>query len=496
MKFTFIVPKLPEKGAVVVAVQEEKKLTEQAKQLDELLRGLLKKAIDQGAFTGKLNETMTLVAPPSTQISHVVLVGLGKESSSKHPSELTAELLGAALFPSLAATRCEQATLYMPDAFENSGEGVAHIAYGLLLKSWKFETYKNKDKKPLHLKAVYVASQKHTESQSCFSKLEQIASAVFLTQQIVSEPPNVIYPESLARIAEGLKEFGVSVEVLGEKEMKALGMNAILGVGAGSAYESKLVVMEWKGSANPSKGPIALVGKGVTFDSGGISIKPSASMDEMKMDMAGSATVIGVMQALAKTKSSAHVVGVVGLVENMPSGSAQRPGDIVTSMSGKTIEVLNTDAEGRLVLADALWYTQDRFKPCLMIDLATLTGAIVVALGYEHAGLFSTNDQLADQLLESSLATGERLWRLPLHEDYDKDIDTDIADVRNIGSGRGAGSITAAHFLERFTNGVPWAHLDIAGVEFQRKEWLLSSKGATGFGVRLLENFIRNHTKA
>lgn len=515
IKIQFIEAKVPSKGVVVVAVSEDNELPEHTQHLDEHLGGFLKKALEHSAFKGKVNETLTLMAPPSSALSHIILLGLGKtgqkEGEKKEEKKcsdtpcdaLWAELRGAALFPALAATQAEEVTLYMPGptqtvescAHRDFTQIVAHIAYGVLLKSWKFDTYKTKDRKPLKLKTLHVASHDHSRSQSLFNTLEKIADGVFLTRQVVSEPPNVIYPESLAHIAQELKSLGVHVEVLGEKEIEKLGMGALLGVGQGSVFESKLVVMEWKGSGKHEEGPIALVGKGVTFDSGGISIKPSANMDEMKMDMAGAGAVIGTMKALASTKSPAHVVGVVGLVENMPSGSAQRPGDIVTSMSGQTIEILNTDAEGRLVLADALWYTQDRFKPRLIIDLATLTGAIVVALGHEYAGLFSSCDVLSEQLLQASRETGERLWRLPLHSAYNKDIDTEIADVRNTGSGRGAGSITAAHFLERFTNGVPWAHLDIAGVEMQNKDWLLSSKGATGFGVRLLENFVRRSTE-
>jgi leucyl aminopeptidase len=280
--------------------------------------------------------------------------------------------------------------------------------------------------------------------------------------------------------------------VLGKAEMTKLGMGALLGVGQGSANESQLVVMQWKGNPKSKDKPLAILGKGVTFDTGGISIKPAAGMEDMKWDMGGSAVVIGLMRALAGRKAKVNVVGVVGLVENMPSGTAQRPGDVVRSMSGQTIEVINTDAEGRLVLADALWYTQQRFKPEFMIDLATLTGAIIIALADQHAGLFSNNDQLSDRLIAAGKATGEPLWRFPLTDEYDKMINSDIADMQNVG-GRGAGSITAAQFLLRFVNKVPWAHLDIAGMAWSKADKPITPKGATAFGVRLLNRFLADN---
>ena len=301
--------------------------------------------------------------------------------------------------------------------------------------------------------------------------------------------PNVLYPETMALKALDLKNLGLTVEVLGEKDMEKLGMGALLGVGQGSIRESKLIILQWSNGPK-DQAPIAVVGKGVTFDTGGISIKPSNGMEDMKYDMAGSGVVLGLMKALAMRQAKVNIVGVMGMVENMPSGSAQRPADVVTSMSGQTIEVLNTDAEGRLVLADALWYTQDRFKPQTMINLATLTGAIKVALGEEYAGLFSNNDELSEKLTEAGKIVQEPLWRLPMGEAYDRDIDSDIADMKNVGSGRGAGSITAAQFLQRFVNNVPWAHLDIASVAWQKKTHPLTGKGATAFGVRLLNEFI------
>ena len=284
--------------------------------------------------------------------------------------------------------------------------------------------------------------------------------------------------------------------MLGEKEMKKLGMGALLGVAQGSAQEPQLLVMEWHGAGKDpkSKGgePVAFVGKGVTFDTGGISLKPGAGMEEMKWDMGGAGTVIGLMKALAGRKAKANVVGLVGLVENMPDGKAQRPGDIVKSMSGQTIEILNTDAEGRLVLADVLWYCQDKYKPEFIVDLATLTGAIIVTLGHEHAGLFANDDDLSEKLAAAGRATGEKIWRLPLDDAYDKLINTDAADMKNIG-GKGAGSITAAQFLQRFVNKTPWAHIDIAGMAWSKESKPTVPKGATGFGVRLLDRLVADH---
>ena len=289
-----------------------------------------------------------------------------------------------------------------------------------------------------------------------------------------------------------MTEFGLAVEILDENRMRELGMGALLGVGQGSVRPPRVVIMEHRGGA-PGSPPLGFIGKGVTFDTGGISIKPAAGMGEMKWDMAGAGVVIGLMRLLAARDAKVNAVGVVGLVENMPSGSAQRPGDIVKSMSGQTIEVLNTDAEGRLVLADALWYCQDRYKPALMIDLATLTGAIIVALGHDHAGLFANNDELAERLLAAGKAVGEKLWRLPLDDAYNRAIDSDAADVKNIAGDRAAGSIVGAQFVQRFVNKVPWAHLDIAGVAWSKKDSPTVPKGATAFGVRLLDRFVAEH---
>jgi leucyl aminopeptidase len=318
---------------------------------------------------------------------------------------------------------------------------------------------------------------------------------VFLTRDLVSEPPNVLYPAEMATRCRALEKLGVTVEILTPAELETLGFGALLGVAQGSAREARVVVMQWNGGTEGTA-PVAFIGKGVTFDTGGISIKPAGGMEDMKFDMAGAGTVIGLMSALAGRKARVNAVGLVGLVENMPSSTAQRPGDVVTTHSGQTVEVINTDAEGRLVLADVLWYAQHRFKPRFMVDLATLTGAIIVALGHEHAGLFSNDDALATQLANAGTATGEKLWRMPLGDAYDKQIKSDIADMKNVG-GRPGGSITAAQFIQRFIDTkegpMAWAHLDIAGTAWATKDTPTTPKGATAFGVRLLDRLVADH---
>ncbi|MCA1909297.1 MAG: leucyl aminopeptidase, partial [Magnetospirillum sp.] len=369
----------------------------------------------------------------------------------------------------------------------------ANVAFGALLRSYRFDKYftkeKKEDKPSVKKLAVLTAAP---GAKAAFAPLEAVAQGVFLTRDVVSEPANVIYPESLAAECKKLADLGVEVEILGEKQMKKLGMGSLLGVGQGSDRESQLVVMRWNGAKDKDSQPVAFIGKGVCFDTGGISIKPAAGMEDMKWDMAGAGAVIGAIKALAGRKARANVIGVVGLVENMPSGNAQRPGDVVTSMSGQTIEVINTDAEGRLVLADALWYTKETYKPKIMVDLATLTGAIIISLGGEHAGLFSNDDKLADKLTQAGKAVGESLWRLPMGEAYDKQLKSDIADMKNVG-GREGGSITAAQFLKRFVGDVAWAHLDIAGTAWSKKDSATCAKGATAFGVRLLDRLVADH---
>ncbi len=375
----------------------------------------------------------------------------------------------------------------VPNGFKNI---LGYFLHGIKLKSYKFEKYKTKkDKGNISLNVA----GKNIPSSKDQLKFNSIEEGTFYTRDLVSEPGNVLHPDEYARRIKSLSKFGLKIKIYDEKDLKKLGMNTLLGVGQGSIRGSYLVTMEWNGSNNKSK-PLAFVGKGVCFDTGGISLKPAKFMEDMTYDMAGSAVVVGLMKSLALRKAKINAVGVVGLVENMPGGNAQRPGDIVKSYSGKTVEILNTDAEGRLVLADALTFTEEKFKPKFIVDLATLTGAIIVSLGSEYAGLFSNDDKLSQQLIKSGEHVEEKVWRMPLNKNYDKLIDSKNADMQNINYVGGAGSTTAAQFLQRFIlNKTPWAHLDIAGMAFSKYGGALNSGGATGYGVRLLNKLIENH---
>jgi leucyl aminopeptidase len=370
-------------------------------------------------------------------------------------------------------------------------EDSARAALGATLAAYRFDKYlttEKAEKKP-SIEAVLVVTDDVAAAEAAFAPLKALAEAVYFSRDLVSEPPNVLFPAEYARRVKELEALGLEVEILGEAEMAKLGMGSLLGVGQGSRRDSQLVVIQWKNGGDSQ--PVAFVGKGVTFDTGGISLKPADGMEDMKWDMGGSAAVAGLMHALAGRKAKVNAIGILGLVENMPDGNAQRPGDVVTSMSGQTIEVINTDAEGRLVLADALWYCQDRFKPRFMVDLATLTGAIIVALGNDYAGMYANDETLADNLMAASKATGDLLWRMPLPAAYDKHIESAVADLKNVGNGRAGGSITAALFLQKFTNGVPWAHLDIAGTAWKKPSTVPTiPDGAVGFGVRLLNQMV------
>ena len=371
----------------------------------------------------------------------------------------------------------------------------SQFVFGFNLKSYSFNKYKTLNKEKINQKInVKIITKNKEKIEKKYKYYEAIKEGVFLSRDLVSEPPNVLNPKAYVQEIQKLSKLGLKIKSYNEKELKKLGLNALLGVGQGSINETYLVTIEWRGKDNSLKNPLAFVGKGVCFDTGGISLKPAKFMEEMKYDMAGSAVVVGLLKSLALRKAKINVVGVVGLVENMPGGNAQRPGDIVKSFSGKTIEILNTDAEGRLVLADALSFTEKKYKPKLIIDLATLTGAIIVSLGEEYAGLFSNNDLLSKNIIKASENVNEKVWRLPLHKNYDKLMDSKIADVQNINYAGGAGSITAAQFLQRFIiNKTPWAHLDIAGMAFSKKAANLNPGGATGFGVRLLNNFVKEY---
>ncbi len=494
MKLNFAKPQVLSGGTIVVGVLEENRLTPSAQQLDRQTKGAIARALGLGRFKGRPDEQLAILAPQGLEAARILLIGLGKSDSL---DALSLQSIGGRIVAALNSAG-EHTGLVAVDGVAgarlSADEMAANIALGARLRGYRFDKYRTREKpeqKPT-LKRLTFTLENPNGARKAYEPLEKVAAGVYLTRELVSEPANVIHPESLAARAKKLSELGVHVEVLGERQMKKLGMGALLGVGQGSARESQLVVMQWRGAKDSKEKPIAFVGKGVTFDTGGISIKPAQGMEEMKWDMAGAGTVIGLMHALAARRAKVNAVGIAGLVENMPSGNAQRPGDIVTSMSGQTIEVINTDAEGRLVLADALWYCQQRFKPLALVDLATLTGAIIVSLGHVHAGLFSNNDELAERLAAAGKATGELLWRMPLGEAYDKQINSDAADMKNIG-GRNAGSITAAQFLQRFIKETPWAHLDIAGMAWADKDAPTVPKGATGFGVRLLDRLVADN---
>ena len=483
-------------GSWVVAAAEGGTLTPAAMLADKASGGALSRGLKVSRFTGKTGQMLEVLAPPGLSQSRILLVGLGK------PAALDArglENIGAEIAKKLE-TLGESAASFqieMPKGAKVKNPG-AHLAFGARLRSYGFDKYrtKNLDEFKKRLKEIRVIARDAAAARRAYSGLSAVAEGIFLARDLVNEPPNVLYPEEFARRVKALAKAGLKVEVLGEAEMKKQGFGALLGVGQGSARDSQLVVMQWKGTKKKGA-PIAFVGKGVCFDSGGLSLKPGSGMMGMKGDMGGAAAVTGTMLALASRKARVHAVGVIGLVENMPGGDAIRPDDVLTSLSGQTIEVLNTDAEGRLVLADALTYTQRRFKPRFIIDLATLTGAIVQTLGFEHAGVFSNDDRLAEQLSEAGRLTGERVWRLPLDPFYDKMIRSKIADVKNIG-GANSGSITAAQFLKRFIeDGMVWAHLDIAGVAWQDGEQKAQIPSwGTGWGVKLLNRLVKEHYEA
>jgi leucyl aminopeptidase len=479
----FVKPTLPKGGVLVLPLTEGDPPAGLAQQADAATEGLLVRALEAAGFKGRKGQSTTLWAlGPWTK---VIAVGLGKAADLGPEA---AEAAGGAMVPALSADReATIATDTLPPKL------AAQLAFGATLRAWRFDRYRTKEKeedKP-KLERLAFATPGITAAKAAFAPLRAVADGVFLTRELVSEPPNVLHPVEFAERCKGLERLGVEVEILGPKEMKRLGFGALLGVAQGSAQEPRMVVMTWRGAPKGKKQkPIALIGKGVTFDTGGISIKPAGGMEDMKWDMAGAGAVVGAMAAIAGRKAKADVVALVGLVENMPSGTAQRPGDVVRSYSGQTVEVINTDAEGRLILADVMWYCQERFDPRCMVDLATLTGAIIIALGHEHAGLFSNDDELSQHIQAAGASVGEACWRMPLGEAYDKQIKSDIADMKNVG-GRPGGSITAAQFLQRFTNGKPWAHLDIAGTAWSGKDQPTIPKGATAFGVRLLDRLVQ-----
>ena len=498
MQISFAVPAAKiQSGSWVVAESAGSVLTQAAQKADKASGGAITRGLKVSRFTGKSGQLLEVLAPTGLAVSRILLVGLGK------PAELDEkglETIGAQIVARLQSLGETSATFEIEapkGAKTKSGEIAAHLAFGARLRSYVFDKYRtqNLDEYKKRLNEIRVMTPDVAAAKRAYAGLDAVADGIFLARDLVNEPPNILYPVEFARRVKALAKTGLKVEVLGEVEMKKQGFGALLGVGQGSARESQLVVMQWNGAGAKKKGaPIAFVGKGVCFDSGGLSLKPGGGMMGMKGDMGGAAAVTGVMLALASRKAKVNAVGILGLVENMPGGDAIRPDDVLKSLSGQTIEVLNTDAEGRLVLADALTYTQRRFKPKFVIDLATLTGAIVQTLGFEHAGVFSNDDKLAQRLRDAGVYTGERVWQLPLDPFYDKMIRSKIADVKNIG-GANSGAITAAQFLKRFiVDDQDWAHLDIAGVAWQDGEQKVQIPSwGTGWGVRLLNRLVKDN---
>ncbi len=491
MKIEFVDADAPAgaKSAVAVLAFEDGLMSPPATALDQSLGGQIGRAIAGSRFKGAMGQNLELIAVNGLDAARLVIVGAGKKPEF---DDRVAELAAAHAYNAVKTSGCESLVLRLADSTAEQG---ARAAFGVTLAAYRFDRYRTTekaDKKPSVTK-VQIAIDEPKPAAKAFKPHSSLADSIILARDLVSEPANILYPEEFARRVKKLTDLGLEVEILGEKEMKKLGMGALLGVGQGSVRESQLAIIQWKGAKDSGAQPVAFVGKGVCFDTGGISLKPADGMEEMITDMGGAAAVTGVMRALAARKAKVNAVGILGLVENMPDGNAQRPGDVVTTMSGQTVEVINTDAEGRLVLADAVWYCQQRFKPKFLIDLATLTGAIVVALGKDIAGLYSNDDTLAENLLAASKASDETLWRMPLPAAYEKQIDSAVADVKNTG-GRPGGSITAALFIQRFIKDTTWAHLDIATTAWKPGSTVPTiPSGATGFGVRLLDRLVANN---
>lgn len=477
---------LPTEGALVLLVLEGSEPGGLRQQADAACGGAIGRAMAAAEFTGKKGQTCTLLAPKEG-LSRIVLIGLGKPD--QHTPRGMEEAGGA------AAAALSKDTAAFLAADQMPAEHAAHSALGAMLRLYRFDLYRTKqaaDAKP-KLARLTVLSDDPDSARAAWPALEAVAHGTTLARDLITEPPNVLNPPVFAERCQALAELGLEVEVMGLQELTEKGFGALVAISQGSAQEPRVVTMRWSGG-EADAAPLCFVGKGVTFDTGGISLKPGASMGDMKWDMAGAGAVVGLMATLARRRAKANVVGVIGISENMPSGTALRPGDVVTSLSGQTIEVLNTDAEGRLLLADVIWYAQERFKPALTVNLATLTGAIIVALGHEFAGMFSNDDALATRLIAAGQATGEPVWRMPLGDAYDKLIKSDIADMKNIG-GRPGGSIIGAQFIQRFVRG-PWAHLDIAGMAWGTKDTATIPKGATAFGLRLLDRLVAEHFEA
>ncbi len=483
--------------AAVICFYKGKEPSPPVSSLNYEVKGFIDHVLEKSkSFTGGFGQAELLMLPEDAPYSYVILLGCGDKDEIDN---IKAEKLGGKLVAALDGKNIEGFEFFVDNDLIDAGEVAVHIATGAVLRAYKFEQYKSKNEekdedelKKKNLAKVHFVLFDTTRAKDLYAKESCVIEGICLARDLVNEPPNALYPDAYAkRIKTHLKPLGVEVEILDEKKMKKLGMGALLAVGQGSDNAPRMVIMRWRGDKPSNDAPLAFVGKGVTFDTGGISLKPGAGMEEMKMDMGGSASVVGLISALAARKAKVNVVGIVGLVENMPSARAYRPADIITSYSGKTIEVLNTDAEGRLVLADALEYVQDVYKPNLVIDLATLTGAIVVALGHEYCGTFVSDETLWGQLEHAGKDTGEALWRMPLDKVWKEEMEGTITDVQNMSKSRAAGSCTAAGFLWHFIEeGTAWAHMDIAGTAWIKKDKDIVPKYGTGFGVRILERFV------
>jgi leucyl aminopeptidase len=476
--------------ALAIPVWGEDMLADRLTGLDEAARSLAARAADAQRFERELAAIAETFIDEDGKARRLLLVGLG----GQRDDEAVFERIGGALTARLL-TSGETLLAIDLGGLNLDGEAAARVAFGAAARAWRYDLYRTKlgrKQKPTLAEVVVVGGG--DGAAAAWDRKAAVLDGLSLARELVTEPANIIYPESfIERARARLEPLGVAFDVLDEAQMGELGMGALLGVGQGSERAPRLLAMRWDGAGDAKAKPVVLIGKGITFDTGGISIKPALGMEAMKWDMGGAAAVAGTLLALATRKAKANVVGVCALAENMPDGRAQRPGDIVTSMSGQTIEVINTDAEGRLVLCDAITWAQREYKPRVMVDLATLTGAMVISLGHEYGGMFSNDDGLAAQLAAAGLATGDKLWRMPLGEAYDKLMDSPVADMKNSGPREG-GSITAATFLQRFVdNGVKWAHLDIAGMVWAEKAGHLYDKGATGYGVALLDRFIADH---
>lgn len=478
----------PTKGALVILCDGDNKLSDSGIALDAT--GQITRAIKAAAYKGSFGKVLNLVAPADSTLDRIVILGLGNVDKLGEYHWLR---LGGKIQAALAGASKASVMMEMPKGKDDkpssiSAHNAAGLAQGMQLASYRFDRYKTKNKASSKALSIALHMKGATAAKKAWAEQAGVGEGVMLARDLVNEPANILTPKEFAKRASALKKLGCSVDVLNEKDMKALKMDALLGVARGSRNPPRMAIIRWKGGPAKQK-PVAFVGKGVTFDTGGISLKPAAGMGDMKGDMGGAAAVAGLMHALAARKAKVNAIGIIAMVENMPDGDAQRPGDIVKSMSGQTIEVLNTDAEGRLVLADALWHCNKKYKPQFMINLATLTGAILVALGNEHAGLFSNDDALSEQLSKAGQDTNEKVWRMPLTAEYDKLIDSKNADMKNIG-GRYAGSITAGQFLQRFVGDTPWAHLDVAGTAMGSPQNEINKSWASGYGVRLLDRLV------